>query len=347
MTVLPDPRRYGGGDPMLSLQAVQSALENRYDDEIAKALRAAPSHVAYVDLWNNVCLAAHHTGRDAADADIVARIFALPLVIVTGSRVPASLPGTLPDIAAVKALFEQHGTLGRMRNFGLSNALCSIETLAAVTPGEVYGWTSAAGGVRRELAPSDIAIEEPGEKVHLRFLVGAGITPAAEPSIVETASNIGAWGMPLTHLLAAQLAQTGIEILPLPRPPLDLLRASHAGRLAQLETAFSLFASNAVRRFRAGTGDPDAVISTHDDNELRVGLSSPFDVAKIEGYRWPLHPLDDIAQIAESMLELLGECRIGQVHCASQVLPGLNTRGYVWFPTARELEAAQTAARPH
>ena len=317
------------------------------DAEIAAALRAVSSHSAYVQLWQAVCDVAHQVGRDPDEAVVIARVFALPLLIVTGSTRTVTVPGVLPDIAAVGALFAQHGALGRTKNFGLSNALCSLDTLEQVKPSDVYAWTKTAGGAPRELAPSPIVIAEPGEKVHLRFMVGAGITPACEPSFVETASNIGAWGMALTRALSAQLAQPGIELLPLPRPPLDLLQAGHAGRIAQLETAFNLFASNAVRRYRSATGDPIAVISSHDDGEIRVSLSSPFDDTMIDGFRWPLHALDDIERIVASVTSLLEECRVNDVRLAGSILPALNTQGRVWYATARDAELSDVTSSRH
>ena len=352
----PDPRRYGAGEtghPFTRLsehelrRELRDALIHARDTDIAAALKAAPSHAAYSQLWQAVCDVAHHAGREADETAVVARIFALPLVIVTGSARPATVPGVLPDVAAVTALFEQHGALGRTKNFGLSNALCSLDTLERVKPSDVYAWTKAAGGAPRELVPSPIVIAEPGEKVHLRFMVGAGITPACEPSFVETASNIGAWGMALTRALSAQLAQPGIELLPLPRPPLDLLQAGHAGHIAQLETAFNLFASNAVRRFRAATGDPVAVISAHDDAEIRISFSSPFDDTMIDGFRWPLHPLDDIERIVASVTSLLEECRVNDVRLAGSILPALNTQGRVWYATARDAELSDVTSSRH
>ncbi len=348
---LPDPRRFGAGDHPFNRLAedelrseVREALIGARDEDVTAALRAAPTRAAYAKLWRTVCDVAHHAGSDQDKTAVVARIFALPLVIVTGSRRPATLPGVIPDVAAVAALFEQHGALGRTRNFGFSNALCPLETLERVKPSGVYAWTRAARAAPRELAPSAITIDEPGEQVHLRFLAGAGITPAAEPSIVETASNIGAWGMPVTRALAAQLNQPGIEVLPLVRPPLDLLRAAHAGRRAQLETAFNLFVSNAVRRFRSATGDPVAVISAHDDAEVRVGLSSPFDDAIVDGYRWPLHPLDDLERITDSITGLLEECRVNDLRFAPEILPALDARGRIWY--ARTGDADTRAAAP-
>ena len=356
MTILPDPRRYGAGDSchpfnQLSESALRrelrDALSIQHDAEISAALGAASSRSAYAKLWNAICDAAHLVDGEITGGAVVARVFALPLVIVTGSAHPASLGGVIPDIAAVKTVLERHAALGRTRNFGISNALCTCATLERVKPSEVYSWTQAAAGAPRELEPSAIEIVEPGEKVHLRFLAGASITPASEPSFVETASNIGAWGMPLTRELAAQLSQPGVEVLPLPRPPLDLLRAAHAGRVAQLEAAFSLFVSNAVRRFRSASGDPVAVISAHDDIELRVSLSSPFDDVTIDGFRWPLHPLDDIDRIVRAIIELLEECRVNNVHCDGRVLPALNAQGPVRFLTARDMQELPASKQRH
>ncbi|MDB5810073.1 MAG: hypothetical protein JWN94_2195 [Betaproteobacteria bacterium] len=347
-TLLPDPRRYGTGSAAHAVNSPEDATLRREvvnhlaradDAAIVSALEAARDHAAYVKLWRVVTDAANLVDDPGSEA-VVARIFALPLVIVTGSRRPASLTGVVPDIAVIGDLFKQHGALGPARNFGLGNALCSLETIEQVRPAEVYAWTRNAGAARRELPPADITIDEPGEHVHLRYIVGAAIAPAAEPSFVETASNIGVWGMPLTRALAAQLSQPDVEVLPLARPPLDLLSAPHAGRYAQLEAALNLFASNAVRKLRSATGDPDAVISAHDDGDIRIGLSSPFDTLTIEGFRWPLHPLDDFASVTASISDLLAACRITNVRWVETVLPALNKHGHMWYPRVRELDPA-------
>ena len=352
-SLIPDPRRYGAGAPtaLNSIAddnglhaAVAHALASGDSTQVDTALRAAPSRAAYVRLWNTIADVAHSTAGGEPGA-IVARLFAIPLVIVIGSRRPAQWPGVIADIAAVTDLFRQHGALGPTQNFGLGNALCSWETLAGVTPSEIYRWTREVGGERRELPPSPVALEQPGEQVQLRFIVGAAIAPAVEPSFVETASNIGKWGMPLTRELAKQLAQPNVEVLPLARPPRDLMNAAHDGRFAQLETAFTLFASNAVRRVRTATGDPVAVISAHDDGDVRVSLASPFDESLSEGFRWPLHPLDDLAAVLGSIEGMLADCRIPNVECSRTVLPALDARGELWF--ARSPGMSPPIAAPH
>lgn len=339
----PDPRRFGdGAHPWLKLSAselratLRDACSQQRDAEIANALKSAASPAAYASLWNALCDAVHQAAGDHAEGALMARLFALPLIVVTGSRKRVQLNGALPDIAAVKELFLQKGILGKTQNFGLGNALCSLETLETLQPAEVFAWTQAGGATRRELPPQPLVMEEPGEMVHLRFLVGAGIAPANEPPLTETASNIGAWGMALTRLLAQQLVQGGAEVLPMARPPADLLRAAHIGRTAQLEAACNLFASNAVRRFRMASGDPVAIISAHDNGELRLTLSQPFDDQMVEGFRWPLHPLDDLAAITAALAELLSACRVRRIEVAPRVLPDCKSAGIAWFPKVQE-----------
>ncbi|MEO7727988.1 MAG: hypothetical protein ABIS45_12100 [Burkholderiales bacterium] len=352
---IPDPRRYaesattaGSEPPTSDLSGrLKAMLENGDDVRVMSALRAAPSPASYAEVWRAIGEAAHQPEAAPTEGAIIARLFALPLVIITGSNRPATLPGVVPDIAEVTALFEQHGALGPTRNFGLGNALCSLETMDTITSSEVYKWTRDIDAPRREFPPSPIVIEKPGEEVHLRFLVGAGIAPATAPSFVETAANIGIWGMPFTRLLAAQFAQAGVEVLPLARPPLELLRAAHAGRCAQLDAAFNLFVSNAVRRFRGATGDPVAVISAHDDADVRVSLSSQFDDTVLDGFRWPLHPLDNVARIVDSIGELLAACRVGNVRCVERVLPALDPHGLPWFVSVRDADRLDAGVTCH
>ena len=137
--------------------------------------------------------------------------------------------------------------------------------------------------------------------------------------------------MPLTKLLASQLAQPGLDVLPIPRAPVAMYLAADAGRAAQIELAFSLFLSNTVRQFRMAVGDPAVVLSAHrlDDGgaELRVSLSSPFDESMLEGFRWPLYPADDYLEIVNKIKQLLDEVKLNDRRSLAQVVDDLNARG--------------------
>ncbi len=298
---------------------------------------------AWRTAWDADCAAAEDV---SANPDtICARVFALPLLIVAGARARAMVPGVLPDAGAVSLLLAEKGVLGATRNFGLCASLVPLDAVDRVTPAHVRDWT--AGGidaVPRDFVGAPIAVDPGREQVHLRFLIGAGITPAGAPSFLETASNIGAWGMPLTQLLARALRTPGVDLLPMPRPPLALLRAGHAGRSAQLAAAFDLFLSNALRRFRMAVGEPTAVVSAHalpdGGGELRVSLHTVLDASLLEGYAWPLHPLDDVSRIAGEIAAALQQCRVHDVRWFDSVLPDELPRGMRFFAAGADPRAA-------
>ncbi len=332
----------------LELDALLDHSADGADDGVQALLRDAPSAECYRHVQQMLAKLVNKPERGEA---VIARLFALPLVIVAGAKKQLHLPDALPDIAAVSALLEQHGVLGGGRNFGLGNALCSIETLDALRPRLLRQWAAQlrTGGAPLELAGSAIVVAPGREQVYLRFLVGASVAPAHVPSAMEAGAVVGAWGIPLTKLLTEQLAQAGLEVLPIPRAPVALYLGSDAGRAAQVELAFSLFLSNEVRKFRMSVGDPAVVLSAHRTDggaELRVSLSSVFDESMLEGFRWPLYPPDDCVEITHKIINLLEECRLDNQYTLTTVADDLNARGGR-FLTAKEATRLEAAPRAH
>lgn len=300
------------------LSLFREALEAGNDARIEQALAEATSRPVRERLTR--ALGSALEARD--EAALVMRVFAIPLLILTGGRGLAVVPGVVPDAGELQKLFEKHGALGRSKNFELGNALTTAEKLAAVKPSTLYHLARGAGQKAfqpPELAPQDIEVDSGEERVHLRFLVGAAIAPANAPGFTETAGNIGAWGLPFTRALAAQLGQEGLSLLPIPRPPMNLQSALETGRFALSEMEFQLFLGKALRRFRARVGDPDATVASYSDGSVRINLSSPFDASLACGYRWPLYPEDDIDAVGGSILGLLSDCRVETVQVAETV----------------------------
>jgi hypothetical protein len=133
----------------------------------------------------------------------------------------------------------------------------------------------------------------------------------------------------------------------LPRMPQGMMRAPHAGRSTQLDAALHLFVSNTVRRLRMTTGDPTAILSTHDDGDLRLTLSSSFADEMVDGLRWPLAALDDLDAIQRVMAKLLDEVRVSDVRAHPAILPAQRPCGGVWFPRAGEWDALPAAVLRH
>ena len=356
--VLPDPREIAvdAGHPLLAatMQADDAALRAALDAALAAGddagIRAAL--LAQPPARAQRSARALAAALDARGEGIGLRFFAIPLVIVAGARGRSTVPGVLPEVHVLRGLLEQHGAVGVTRNFGLGNALSSAGALDALSPSAL--WRAAADPAQR--APLDTLMPEPveiapgREQVHLRFITGAGITPQHLPSFLESASNIGTWGMALTKELARQLAQPGLEILPMPRPPQPLLLAAQAGRRAQLEAALSLFLGNTLRRFRMAVGDPEAVLSAHrldsGAGELRLSLSTPLDDSLFEGFAWPLQPQDEAAEVTQLFHSALAECRVTNVTVLGRVLPDRLPNGSV-FVAGRMLEGLAMEPAKH
>ena len=264
------------------------------------------------------------------DEGVVTRVFAIPWVIVCGASAAATISCVLPDVAALARVLEANGVFGGGRNLGFSNALVSIKTLEALRPGELL--EAARSTQLRALPPAPITLARGAEEVHVRFLLGASVAPVHAPGIIETGANIGAWGTAALKAMALELATPGVQILPMPRPPAGLYTAAWQGRRAGIEAAFNLFMSANVRRFRGSVGDPHVTLSAHQGGELRVTLSTPFDDTLVEGFRWPLHPADDLDDIERAITSMISECRLGAPHVAAGVLPAYTSSGALHFP---------------
>ena len=341
--MLSDPRRYpsgGSSHPLLEPARAQHQYElTRALHELAAAdrnleignvLAAAASPLEYARVWHALCAAIENPRDDEA---VAPRVFAIPWVIVCGGNAPSTIDCVLPDVGELARVLEQHNVFGPSRNLGLSNVLCAIEALESLSPVEVlHGWENPRV---RGVQPAPIHVVRGVEEVHLRFLIGAAVAPAHTPDIVETGANIGAWGTPALRAMGAQIATPNVQILPMPRPPAGLYTAAYIGRRAGLETAFNLYTSNTVRRFRRAVGDPAVTLSSHATGEVRVTLWTPLDDAMVDGFRWPLHPADNLEEIERSITSMLRACRLPEPHVRDSVLPDCTSSGAVLFPSGR------------
>jgi hypothetical protein len=318
--------------------ALRRALIDRDEQSIKRMFSAAQS-AAQFQLVNETLARLLDLGL-SDDGAMVARGFALPLVLVTHARAASELPGSLASVDALRALFEAQQVLGGARNFGLSNALCSLEGVERLSPVAVFHALRSFDirSLDEAISPAPIAILPNRDEVHLRFLIGASITAEHAPSFTEQAAHVGRWARQCAKAIAGELARPGIELLVLPRSPRDLIRAAHAGRSAQLEAAFNLFVGNAVRKFRLQAGDPCVIVSAHDDADIRVSLSTPFSAALTDGFRWPLHPLDDFALVKRIVSTLLADVRVTDVRELPIVLPANRDNGVPFYPRCDECE---------
>jgi hypothetical protein len=273
-------------------------------EALARMLAGAPSVGVARHLWRALDAA----WRDATHVEgsaLEVTVFAVPLVIVAGREGAGDagvLAGTLADPSRLAEILREHGALAatirsrcrtrssrpkRSTSRGCRQSLplpvarfaCGRRALvAARVPAGTDGVPLRAGG-RAPALSSGVAMARPG-------------------AALTADTTVGKWGVAFTRELTVQLATEGASVLALPRAAQRPLPAVAAGRAAQREVAAQIFASNAIRKFRATVGEPTAVISAHrapdapGGGELRLSLSSPFEPRDAEGFRCPLYPLD-------------------------------------------------------
>ncbi|MCC6532754.1 MAG: hypothetical protein IT531_09410 [Burkholderiales bacterium] len=370
MALLPEPRRFGArtiSDDLLDLVDRANAADALARPTVLLDLRRALERClaagdearlrrVFAHAGDALCyrllseaLARSIDAPLAAPGTLIARAFAVPVVFVTAASAAARIAGRLADIGAIQAVFERHGVLGAARNFGLSNALCTVDALEALPAVELFRGTRTLDphSLGAALPPADIVLRAGQEHTNLRFIAGAALSPVEAPEFTTTAANIGTWGRDCAQALAAQLALPGVTLLVLPRPPRDIVSAAHAGRGAQLETAMNLFASNAVRRLRAAVGEPIVILSAHEGAEVRVTVSSPFALDLTAGSSWPLHPLDDVAAIEHLLVSLFSDMRVADVRVLPRLLPAERAPGIALYPRCDEWDALMAAAVGH
>ena len=322
-------RRRPASSPTRASATSPASVDARLDAgdgaALARALASSPSAAIHRHLWRAI-VAAVERPPAAAPAPV---LFALPIVIVAASddadehRVEAIVDAP-HDLAAI---LEAHGALGGNRQFALSGALCTADAIdIGALPALLHAAGPRAGdGVRKplDLAPAPFAALPGGERVHLRFLVGSAL--AASTAAIAGDTRIGAWALPFTRTLSRSLATPGASVVAMPRAPQSLPVAVATGRQVQREAGAMLFASNAVRRLRAGVGEPVAVISAHRSpaaavgGEIRLSLSSPFEPREAEGFRCPLDALDRVDDVVTMLAQVASDCRIADVRVLAGV----------------------------
>jgi hypothetical protein len=326
-------------------------LEAR-SDELAAAFETAPSLPVARHLHR--LLADVEAADPKAAPALRATLCALPVIVVAGLDARAAdvtLPAVLADSGSLETALREANAFAGARTFAFSPALAAASAidlpalpglLARRALGEAHGGSPLPP---LDVAPAPILVAGATEGVHLRFLVGAVLTargadPLAEPAFAR-------WGTAVAKALSRDVRAPGVTLLALPRPLARLVPALAQGRAAQREVAAQIFASNALRKFRASVGEPIAVISAHraDDapggGELRLSLSSPFALRDAEGFRCRLYPHESVRDVATMLRDLLRDCRVADVRVRSGVHPDVDSE------TGMRLLFKEAEAAPH
>jgi len=322
---LPDPRRYpppNARNPVIRLVMKQlTASSPEIAAEAARALRqnlvdmiAAGDHAGLNAILTQspaleAAQALWQALREILEAPAPFAPFLIPVILVAGVKGSATLPGALTDPQALVDLLRQHGVFAPDAEVSLARELVREDALAAINPSQILRWREA------DLALAGASMPLHDEAVFLRFIVGISSVPPQK--------RMGAWGMPLAELISKQLATEGVTLFTIPRAPQGWLSALESGRATLLETRLQHMTSNAVRGIRLKGRTPIATLAAHDNDEIRITISSQEDGERWYGFVWPLSPRDEVAAIERFATELFVECQISDIRIVPDLQPDL------------------------
>lgn len=333
-------------EPDRELRAELASMLRGDAAALARLIADAPSVDVARQLWRTldaVWMAGGGRTEDGLAGPVSAgtlgvTLFALPVVVVAGRETgggseagPTVLPTALTDTAALVRILRDGDALRGNQTFALADRLVGPESLALVQLPAWWAWLRrleidgpvATPGPEELLRSATIELDSGPEAVHLRFVIGSAVAKAGVDLLADTA--VGRWGVPLAREIGRQLAVPPATVLALPRLPQRPLPALQAGRVAQRDVSAAVFVGNALRGLRAAVGEPTAVLSAHSapgvpgGGELRLSLSSPLAPKEAEGFRCPLYPFDRVSDVARGLVDLLRECRVGDI----RVLAGI------------------------
>ncbi|WP_043648870.1 hypothetical protein [Chitinilyticum litopenaei] len=357
---LPDPRQYPRVNPsnpviralMSFLTEKDAALRAGKRQQLADlldelllsrdhpalnaALTQAPSQDAWLSLWDLLL----ERVEGPASTGAAALPFAIPLILVAGSKNDITLADHL-DANAVQAILREQGLLRADAVITLSGALVHADTLAAINPAQLRQWRDNHDA--SQPLPADLpatALTFKNEGVFLRYLVGVVRQEAGAEPALRLGGQVGNWANALAKLVGDTLAQDGLTLFPIPRAPQGLLAAQDGARQTQLEIRLQVAASNALRSIRSKGRTPVVCIASHEPAEVRISFSAQEDSERWEGYVWPLAPGDRVEAIQQYALELFQECQVSDVRLIEGVQPDKDVDGLPFFVTAHN--AAQS-----
>lgn len=331
---LPDPRKYPAENirnPLINraLSVEQSSGEAHAAsqlDELTRlfaamlsnrenaALNAAFSQAPSAKTWHTLLEA-----MDAASSTTDSAIFTIPVIIVAGGDQESTL-STAIDPEHIQEILQQHSALSSSTKVTLHPALLSAETLAAISPADVFEWHQTSQAIPAFFQSVDtdaesITVKE--ESAWLRFIVGQ-ISPR------PTKLNLGKAAMPLSQALGNSLRQEQLSVLALPHSiHTGWFAGLEAGQRALLETRLQLLVSNAVRAIRSKKRTPVGTISTHQCGEIRITLSSLEDSERWNGFVWPIGIGDQIDDICHFVTALFQDCQISDIRVIDMIQPDI------------------------
>lgn len=284
---------------LTSLTAV--LLKNENDALINVALNLSPSFAVSNIIWK-----ALNAAINEIPGSVSSYIFAIPLVLVAGSKSKACLPGNL-DVNRLNDYFSQKQIFNTGMDCFISGKLIDPATLAKIKPSQLYYWVRNLKNanlwlpVHMEGSPINVF----NEGVFLRFLIGLTIKNDKIGINLKAYHNAS---IGLMKMINEELKNEAVTLFPIPFSPVCLSEAYQIGDSKRKEIAISVAISNIVRKIREKNLTPLAVLDSEDE-ALKVSVFS-HDNEFSETSLWHLTKFEDYQEHLATIINLLKDMHI-------------------------------------
>lgn len=286
--------------------SIAHVLKNKNDTLINVALNLSPSFFVSKTIWE-----ALHQAIYANNDEVTAHVFALPLVLVAGSKTKAILKSDL-NVTKLNKYFIEHSIFDNSIDSFISGKLIDPSTLATLKPSQFYYWVrniaNANLGLPIKLEGSPIEVLNEG--VFLRFLCGVTISNSwlAINFDAFRKSSIG-----LMKLIAEELKCEEVTLFPIPFTPVEVSESYHIGDSYRKEIAHSVMLSNVIKKMRENGKTPEVKISTLDE-AIHLSVTTVEESNLKDEALWHLTKFDEFSQVLARLTDLLDDMQVRYIY---------------------------------
>jgi len=291
-------------------------LKNENDALINVALNLAPSATTSSIIWQALNQAINidsdngdnnnQTAPSLNTQEFPAQIFAIPIVLVAGSKAKVKLNGQI-DTEKLNSFFKAKQIFYDKVDSFISGKLIPPKAIAQIKPSQYYYWLRNLRNANLWLPVKidSTPIEVHNEGVFLRFLIG--VTINARLALNQEAFRQA--GMELMQLIGEELKHEQVTLFPIPFAPVNLSEAFTIGDNYRKEIAIQVAVSNITRKIREQGYEPIAHVTTGDE-AIKILITCEQKPELSETSLWHLNRFDSLDQIITTLTNLLHDMGI-------------------------------------
>ncbi len=245
--------------------------------------------------------------------------FALPVIVVAGTKQATALPTASPA-AELCGVLANYPALRPLTHATWLPNLLRADDFAQI---KAEDWYAAKQSVQaaEQFAQNLLirAAELPKDQsVHVLYALGYGSTEVQ----AALGQNLREAALPLMQVWQQHLTQSGMTLFTNPLNAQSPIAALADASQMRLRMALDVFAANAIRAVRLQSPRVGVVMAAQTGGKLLFGFNATESAYNFPNllFTWNLLPRDHIASIQQNFLDLLTDCQVENVYLLHEPL---------------------------